>query len=89
MPIDYPLDNPKSEKDWRAEEDARTLARAEAIKADNTRLSNARVAAEKMLESEREDVRLLSKVSGRRTAGGNNSRQRENGSFNVFQKLSK
>jgi len=89
-PIDFTItDKPKSQKEWQAEDDAHTLARAEAIRADSSRHQAAKSAAQKMLDDEREDVRLLSKVAGRRaprkqsggtaTSGG--------GGFNVGKRI--
>ena len=42
-----------SEDDWQAEDDARTIARAEAIKADPKRMEKARAAAKKIADRER------------------------------------
>jgi hypothetical protein len=63
MAIDYdaPVEASKSEDDWRAESDANTLARAEAIKEDKKRHDAAKAAAMKMLDDERKDVRLTGK----------------------------
>lgn len=53
----------KSEKQWRSENDARTLAEAEKIKNDSLRLKNAQAAAKKMFEEQKEDLQSLSKVA--------------------------
>lgn len=91
MPIDYRPTESKTEKEWQAQEDAHTLARAEAIKADQNRLTAAQVAAQKMLDDEKKDVQLLSKVAGRRVPAnaqqeGSPRRSRTTG-YNVFQKI--
>lgn len=52
------------DKKWEAESDARTLAEAHAIKADKTRMKNARKAAKKMLKEEKEKIEGLSMVAG-------------------------
>ena len=44
---------PASEDDWQAEDDARTIVRAEAIKADPKRMEKARAAAKKIADRER------------------------------------
>jgi len=83
-----------TEEQWRAREDASTLARAEAIKTDSSRHQKARSAAQVMLKDEREDAALLSKVAGRKTrvpSVKTTQRRRTSTStgFNVFQKLKK
>lgn len=50
---------------WRAEEDARTLARAEEIKSDPTRVKNASVAAQELLRSREEEISGLRKVASK------------------------
>ena len=66
MPIDYPSGvTAKSEADYQAEDDAMTLARAEAIKADEKRLAAAKDKARQMLDGEKKDVQLLAKVAGK------------------------
>ena len=49
---------------WRAREDARSLARAEEIKADKERLTLARVHAHELLNEESERMSGLKKVAG-------------------------
>ena len=44
---------PSSEDDWQAEDDARTIVRAEAIKADPKRMEKAQAAAKKIADRER------------------------------------
>ena len=53
----------KSERDWMKEDDARTLAQAEVIKADKTRLAGAQEAAKRMLVEEQERHRGLATVA--------------------------
>ena len=53
----------KSERDWMKEDDSRTLAQAEVIKADKTRLAGAQEAAKRMLVEEQERNRGLAKVA--------------------------
>lgn len=54
----------EDEKDWRGREDARTLARAEAIKADKNRYNNAKDKAKEMAIDGINEVRGMSKVAG-------------------------
>lgn len=51
--------SPKTEKDWEAEHDARTIADASAIKSDPTRLANAQRASMGMLKEKEAEVRGL------------------------------
>ena len=53
----------KSERDWMKEDDARTLAQAEVIKADKTRLAGAQEAAKRMLVEQQEHNSGLAKVA--------------------------
>ena len=53
-----------SEKKWAAENDARTLAEAEAIKKDSPRLKAAAREAKKMVDEEMIKAKALRKVSG-------------------------
>lgn len=56
---------PASEAEWAAQDDARTLARAEEIKADHQRLQAAKTQAVKLLEKEQDELASLRKVAGR------------------------
>lgn len=56
---------PVSERDWQARDDARTLARAKEIEADQKRLDAAKVQARVMLEEEKKELSALSKVAGK------------------------
>ena len=62
---------PMRERDYEAEEDARSLARAMVIKADPERLKKAKSAAKRILKEKRDDVKeqkeecdALRKISG-------------------------
>jgi hypothetical protein len=52
----------KSEKEWMAESDMRTLAEAEAIKADKNRLSRAGKAAKRMIREKQQEVNRIEKA---------------------------
>jgi len=56
----------KQEKEWRAKDDARTLATAEVVRNDPTRLSAAKVAAKQMAEDEKEEARAMTRVANMR-----------------------
>lgn len=60
MPVSISAD----EKRWRAESDARTLAEAETIKQDETRLTEAQTAAKRMADEEAERLKAMRKVAG-------------------------
>lgn len=53
----------KSEKDWQAENDAETLARAAEIKADKKRMSAAASAAKKMVDDAAVRTKALKRVA--------------------------
>ena len=57
-----------SEKSFREEDDARTMARAEEIKGDAKRMAGARRGAKKMLVEKQKEVGGLKKVAGRKKA---------------------
>jgi len=54
----------KSEEYWKAENDARTLVDAEAIKADEPRMKKAQAAAKKMLDEEQARAEAMKKIAG-------------------------
>ena len=92
MPIDYDGGaQPQSEAEWRAESDANTLARAEAIKADTSRHDAAKDAARRLLDDEKQDVVLLAKVAGRkagvRASSGNRTTAKGSVAHNVFKRI--
>ena len=84
MSLDY--DQPISNDDWRARDDATTLARAEKIKSDPGRLEKARLQAAKLLEEEKRDISNLRKVAGGKMK---DPVQKDTPSFNVFEKINK
>ena len=55
------------EMKWRARDDARTLARAEEIKADKERMKLAQEGAREILNEESKRLNGLNKVAGRKT----------------------
>ncbi len=52
-----------NEDDWQAEDDARTIARAEAIKADPERMKKAMEAAKRIAERERIEKEAMQKLA--------------------------
>lgn len=59
----------KSERDWQAENDANTLARADEIKSDKSRLDRAAEAARKMQEeadARAKSLKRIAKKGGKR-----------------------
>jgi hypothetical protein len=83
------LDQPVTEADWQAEDDARTLARAEVIKNDQSRLTKAQQAANKIAEREMKEASAMKKVAGRKVTNTNGSQgsKKPSGPYNVFQKI--
>ncbi len=57
------------EKKWRAQDDARTLAEAEAIKADEERLKAAQAAAKSMADEAQVKARAMTKIAAGRVRG--------------------
>ena len=57
----------KTDAQWQAEEDARTLARAEEIKSNTGRMDRARAAAKEMLYEEEKRLIGLKKISGKQS----------------------
>lgn len=89
----------QDERRWRAESDARTLAEANVIKTDKSRLEAATTAAQRMAEQTREEAAAMSKVARQksrqtsekspsrvRKQSGTNSGLKQN-QFNVFKKI--
>jgi hypothetical protein len=68
---------PRSEKEWEAQYDAETLARAEVIKSDQARFDSAKVAAGKIAEREREEARAMQKVAGKKSASSGSTPHRK------------
>lgn len=63
------LEEPKTDKEWQARMDAETLAQAEKIKADKTRLDAAQAEATKMAADKREEATAMSKIAGGKGKG--------------------
>lgn len=88
-----------SDRDWRAKDDARTLAEAEVIKQDKDRLIAAQDAAKRMAEEKNEEARAMKKVAGRKKTSVNprdgltmdnskpNSKTLGGNSLNVFKRI--
>ena len=57
------MPQPKSEKQWQAESDARTLAEAEAIKATPSRMRPAKTAAKKLATEAQKQATGMKKIS--------------------------
>lgn len=53
----------KQEKEWRAQDDARILADSEVIKADATRLKDAKSAAAKLADEERDKASAMGRIA--------------------------
>lgn len=53
----------KQEKEWMAQDDMRTLARAEEIKADKQRLSKAKQVGNKMAKEKMQEAKAMQKVA--------------------------
>lgn len=94
------LAKPRTDKEYEARWDAETLANAERIKADPTRLSSAQSAAKAMAEQQDEKQKAMRKVAGRKPtrspdppkafqgrSGPNNPPPKQGSGFNVFQKI--
>ena len=54
----------KTENDWRAEEDMRTLMRASAIRSDTKRYAAAKKAAKRKLEEQNAETRQMKSLAG-------------------------
>lgn len=86
-----------ADKQWQAQDDARTLAFAEAIKQDPGRLKSAQEAAQKMVEQKREEADAMAKVAGQKANNSTTtpavSKKPDNTTsknllFNIFNKIS-
>lgn len=60
------LAQPRTDKEYEARWDAETLANAERIKADPSRLGSAQAAAKAIADQKDEDQKAMRKVAGRR-----------------------
>ncbi len=54
--------SPKTDAEWEAESDARTLSEAEIIGNDQPRMASAKIAADRLAKEERERAAALEKV---------------------------
>lgn len=63
---------------WKRQEDARTLARAEAIKADKNRLAQAKVGAREILEEDGDRIESLSKIANMKVPNVTGSSKKRN-----------
>lgn len=66
------------EKKWQRQEDARILARAEAIKADKNRLAQAKLGAREILEEDGERLESLSKIANMKVPNVTGSSKKRN-----------
>lgn len=64
--MSYPVCRSEEDLKWQRRDDARTLARAEEIKADKERFSGAKLGAKEILEEETNRLNGLSKVAGKK-----------------------
>lgn len=63
------IDQPKSDAEWRAEQDADTIAEAKIILADKERLKRAQAAAERKAKELHERANKMDSVAGSKTLG--------------------
>ena len=61
------MDGPKSDAEWRAEQDAETIAEAKLIMSDKNRFANAQAAAEKRAKELKERAAKMDSVAGSKT----------------------
>jgi hypothetical protein len=59
----------KTNADWQKESDARTLAEAERIKSEPSRLKGAQAAAKRMLSEQQKEAQALSKIASSSNQG--------------------
>lgn len=60
---------PMSDKDWQAEDDARTLMNAKVIEADRRRVNAACKAAKRMASEKEKEARAIASVAKRKKRG--------------------
>jgi len=53
----------KQERDWMAEDDLRTLTRAEEIKADRKRMAAAKKAGTRVLKEKKQEVKSIQRIA--------------------------
>jgi len=81
-------DQPMTEAEWQAFDDARTLARAETIKADKGRFNKASTAAKRILAEEKEETKAMAKVAGKKTTETNPDKTNDTiAGLNIFKKI--
>ena len=82
---------PISDSEWKARDDAYTLAEAKRIQADKQRLNNAQEAAKKMLQEKNEELSAMRKVARKPNEQQQNrnytKQEKPKNMFNVFQKI--
>jgi hypothetical protein len=88
MALDEYPSKPMSDKEWRAREDARTLAIANVIAEDPQRLSAAKDAARKMAEEEQKEASAMKKVANNKSGKSRDTSSNVT-DFNVFKNVTK
>ena len=66
------------EKKWQRQDDARTLARAEAIRADKNRLAQAKIGAREILEEDGDRIESLAKIANMKVSAVTGSSKKRN-----------
>ena len=66
------------EKKWQRQDDARTLARAEAIRADKNRLAQAKIGAREILEEDGDRIESLAKIANMKVSSVTGSSKKRN-----------
>ena len=93
------LTNPQTDQEYQSRWEAETLAQAETIKDDPSRLQSAQAAAKVIADEKDKDQKSMCKIAGKKTrtpapnqgtkgySGPNNAPPKQSGGFNVFQKI--
>ena len=85
--------SPKTDKEWQAYDDARTLAHAEEIRGDSKRLSGAKAAAVKIAAEDEKQLEKMKKIAKMRPTPGSagasskTKKKAQANKHNVFKKL--
>jgi hypothetical protein len=66
-----------SDNEWRARDDARSLAEAEEIKQDTARLQKAQAAAKKMLDEKKDEIAGLRKAAGKSPKNNQSAKRKQ------------
>ena len=66
------------EMKWKRQDDARILARAEAIKADKNRLAQAKIGAREILEEDGDRLESLAKIANMKVPNATGSSKKRN-----------